>query len=235
MLIYAITNLLNGKRYIGMTEQSLRERWSQHKLAAKNGVDTALYFAIRKYGHESFSVEPIAMVMPGMDRKTLCEIERLLIAQEGTRAPNGYNMTEGGDGLPAGPSNPNLGRKATEEHKAKVAATWTAEKRAYFAKMRAERNRVMNKKPEHGQKIAHAWTPERRAAQAERMRNHMKTRVETPEQKAARIAWLVAATKSEEGRARMSVRSRKMMNSPEVRAQYSQRLKNRWAEHGGLQ
>lgn len=205
MQIYAITNKLNGKRYIGMTEQSLRERFSQHKLAAKNGVDTALCFAMRKYGAEVFEAETLAIMLPGFSRKVLCEIERLLIKQENTVAPNGYNMTPGGDGLSKGEGNPNLGRKATAEHKAKVAATWTPEKRAKFAEMLAERNRAMNKTSEHGRRIAAAWTPERRAAQALRMSEHVKKYLanETEAQREKRLAclalgWERAQPKSED-------------------------------------
>jgi predicted GIY-YIG superfamily endonuclease len=41
-LIYLITNTVNGKRYIGQTVRTLRQRWQQHVRDAKQGVDTLL-------------------------------------------------------------------------------------------------------------------------------------------------------------------------------------------------
>jgi group I intron endonuclease len=55
--IYKITNLLNGKCYIGQTIRSPTERWSYHKF--NNNGDTAIHRAIQKYGLDNFSFDVI--------------------------------------------------------------------------------------------------------------------------------------------------------------------------------
>ena len=211
MIVYAITNTVNGKRYIGMTEQPLNRRWMEHKCAAKAGVKTALHAAIRKYGVKAFTVEVLVSVEAAAGRKTLGAIERAMIAEHKTLSPQGYNLTLGGDGLPAGEGNPNLGRKSSEKHKAKVAASWTPKKRAHFAEMLAEKNRQMALDPAHGRKIAAAWTPERRAAQAARMAVNRRKALanETFEQKQSRINQLHRHNRSDEGRRAASKRAKR--------------------------
>ena len=195
MLVYAITNSVDGRRYIGMTKCALGARWSQHKKSAKAGVKTYLYAAMRKHGFAAFRVEMLAQVMPGFDRGVLADLERALIAQEGTLVPNGYNMTPGGDGLPSGEANPNFGRKASEQRCAKIKAGWTDERRAkavesarknfHNAETREKVN-VALKSESFAVKARANWTPERRAAAAERALVLCATRKPwTPERRAA--------------------------------------------------
>ena len=56
MLIYKITNKLNGKSYIGQTTVSIETRVKAHmRKSACHGI----YRAIQKYGIENFTVEQI--------------------------------------------------------------------------------------------------------------------------------------------------------------------------------
>jgi len=97
MIAYLITNTENGKKYIGITKGTLKRRYKTHLNLAKKAKDNiALYHAIRKYGSNAFTIEQIAS---SFSRKDLCALEIMLIAQHQTKAPNGYNMTDGGDGL----------------------------------------------------------------------------------------------------------------------------------------
>jgi len=52
-IIYKITNLVNGKIYIGQTTQSLRQRWKGHV----NDKRMITYDALKKYGKENFKIE----------------------------------------------------------------------------------------------------------------------------------------------------------------------------------
>lgn len=53
-VIYKITNLINGKSYVGQTIQALNVRFRSHLRE-----DTYLGRTMRKYGLENFSVEVI--------------------------------------------------------------------------------------------------------------------------------------------------------------------------------
>lgn len=94
--IYKITNTTNGKIYIGQTVQRVSQRWRSHKQAAENGKQLHLYFAMRKYGVDNFTLEHIATA----DNKEWGDyFERLYILIYNTLNPEfGYNMTTGGEG-----------------------------------------------------------------------------------------------------------------------------------------
>lgn len=60
--IYKITNNVNGKCYVGQhNEPTPYHRFGDHKMRARNDSMSCpvLYYAIRKYGEESFSVETL--------------------------------------------------------------------------------------------------------------------------------------------------------------------------------
>ena len=54
MYLYQITNLINGKIYIGQTN-NITKRWSNHKSC--NSPNTVIAKAIQKYGVENFKFE----------------------------------------------------------------------------------------------------------------------------------------------------------------------------------
>jgi group I intron endonuclease len=122
MFVYLITNLVNGKRYVGQTSKSLEERFKGH-CANKSGC-FMLSQAIQKYGTGNFSIEPVVEI----DTKVLAnEFEKEFIIRYCSKAPNGYNLTDGGDGCfnPSSETRQKLskwqkGRKFTPEHKAKL-------------------------------------------------------------------------------------------------------------------
>lgn len=91
--IYKITNTINGKMYIGKTEQTIEKRFRQHcNDSQREGMENRpLYKAMRKYGVEFFSIEEIEQT----DRPE--EREIYWIEFYGT-FKNGYNATMGGDG-----------------------------------------------------------------------------------------------------------------------------------------
>ncbi len=100
MFVYLITNKLNGKQYVG---QSTCKRgpdyyWKLRNLhLAERGFKTKpyLFSAIRKYGRDAFEFEVLVTL------KTKAELdlyEKLLIKCLVTKAPSGYNLTNGGEG-----------------------------------------------------------------------------------------------------------------------------------------
>lgn len=99
--IYLIANNENKKQYVGITKFSLEERFSQH---IKRGF--ILTEAIQKYGHQKFSIKLIEEVESA---ERAYELEQYYIKQYDTKVPNGYNLTDGGDGI--------FGWEASEEYR----------------------------------------------------------------------------------------------------------------------
>ena len=96
MQAYMVQNKVNGKSYIGITTRSIKRRWYEH-CCVPNSCGKLLAKAINKYGAEAFELTVIASAFKGLDN--LKELEKQLILQNRTFAPNGYNLTLGGDGV----------------------------------------------------------------------------------------------------------------------------------------
>lgn len=89
--IYLITNLVNGKQYVGMTIGDVNHRFTEHVSDAISGrVNTDLARDIRTYGSGSFSV---SILRSGISSHLeLKRIESYYISMRGTLVPNGYNI-----------------------------------------------------------------------------------------------------------------------------------------------
>ena len=91
-VIYVITNLLNGMQYVGQTTRSVEQRFKEHLKA-----DSYIGCALRDFGAENFSVEIVAECA---SKKELNEKEIFFIEKFDCMAPNGYNLTAGGQYCP---------------------------------------------------------------------------------------------------------------------------------------
>ena len=95
-LAYVVTCKVTGRQYVGITGRTLQQRWKEHVSDAKTRTRRSILgTAIRKYGSDQFSIEPIFCALSWAD---LCVAERVLIAQHGTLKPGGYNLSPGGEG-----------------------------------------------------------------------------------------------------------------------------------------
>lgn len=94
--IYLITNLVNGKLYVGCTRVSIARRWAQHCSAARKGSSLAIHRAIRKYGVDNFKIE-VLEVANTIELMLSAEIR--WITSHNCIVPNGYNLTMGGEGV----------------------------------------------------------------------------------------------------------------------------------------
>lgn len=162
MIVYKITNKVNGKIYIGQTRSSLHSRWRAHCSAGSNA--RGLAGAVSKYGKDSFYLE---VIFETNCREELSKKECEFIKQFNSLAPNGYNLTSGGEGgyirsdetrkllseankgksrshtpeskaklslAKMGCRNPQFGKKQSEETKAKRSASLTGKKRPQWVK-----------------------------------------------------------------------------------------------------
>lgn len=91
--IYKITNIVNGKSYIGQTVQDVKERFYQHcaTKCSKAVSNMAIHKAIKKYGKSNFTIE----VIEEIDSANLNDREKYWIKYYNSYN-NGYNSTEGG-------------------------------------------------------------------------------------------------------------------------------------------
>lgn len=100
-VIYKITNLRNGKMYVGQTTQQPPERrWSQHQEGSRKNNKMAICRAIKKHGVNNFKFEVIAKCYT-LDELNTQEIH--YIATNNTLMPKGYNASKGGDNYEKSP------------------------------------------------------------------------------------------------------------------------------------
>ena len=97
ILIYKVTNKITGKCYIGKTSKLLEERKRRH-LSDSKRRNSISYFhkSILKYGIENFEWETIVDNIN--NSIALKNYEVYYIKLYNTKSPNGYNLTNGGDG-----------------------------------------------------------------------------------------------------------------------------------------
>ena len=121
--VYKITNRLNGKLYVGQTQQALEKRFTQHFYA-----NSPLGRAMRQCGAENFTIEVIEYCE---SKKQLNERERFWINVLNCKVPNGYNVSDGGSGN-------NYAHKAISENTGMTTAESFKRFRKAFKLTRAE-------------------------------------------------------------------------------------------------
>lgn len=96
MIIYLITNIIDGKQYVGQTTESLNRRWKRHCVKANSRNNNMVVSrAIKKYGRENFTITQIdsANSLEELNAKEQYHINRLKCC-----TPDGYNVEAGGSG-----------------------------------------------------------------------------------------------------------------------------------------
>ncbi|MBR1645586.1 MAG: GIY-YIG nuclease family protein [Selenomonadaceae bacterium] len=160
-VVYLIRNKVNGKRYVGQTVQPLKKRMQKH-LRDDLYVDRA----IRSYGIENFYC---GVIKTCATKEELDEAEKHFIAVLHSKAPYGYNLTDGGCGdrhtdetraklsaANSGENNPMFGKKHTPETRAKLSAAQLGNKKK-FGQAPFGGNIGENVCGEEWQKQSHVW------------------------------------------------------------------------------
>lgn len=123
-IIYCRTNIVNGKKYIGQTtnEYLRQHKWNNLKLPYSGSL---INNARKKYGLSAFTYT-ILVECEADTNEQLKELlnfwEKSYIGYFNTKTPNGYNLTDGGDGF--------LGYKQTKEHREKISSANKGKKRS---------------------------------------------------------------------------------------------------------
>ncbi|KYD28159.1 NUMOD3 domain-containing DNA-binding protein [Geobacillus stearothermophilus] len=146
MIIYKITNKLNGKIYIGQTVRTLEERIEEYKRKRR----TAIERAIQKYGIENFNFE---VIDTAETPEELNEKEIKWIKHFNCIHPNGYNLCEGGGNT--------KGYKHKEESKKKMSKSkkgrFIGENNPFFGKTHSEETRKRWSEQRKGRVLSDEW------------------------------------------------------------------------------
>lgn len=125
MYIYCITNIINGKKYVGKCHRT------PERTPGYYGSGKLIKQAIAKNGKENFTKEILErdLLLENIEEREIFWIKEL-----NTKAPIGYNLCDGGGGLmnpteevrkrmsehKKGENHPSYGKKHTEETKRKI-------------------------------------------------------------------------------------------------------------------
>ena len=150
--IYCIECLVNHNEYIGLG-LSIEGRWNshKHKLRKNKHVNKYLQRSWNKYGEDNF----VFYIIEECDKNELRNREQYYIKERNTKVPNGYNMTDGGDGGlnpiqeviekiienhadMSGDKNPFFGKKHSEDTIKKMSESKTGENHPNFGKHRSD-------------------------------------------------------------------------------------------------
>lgn len=229
--IYILTNMVNGKQYVGFSKDPFY-RFNKH---SKN--DSVVGQAIRKYGKENFSIGILNEVFESKKDAGFREIE--LIQQLNSRVPplgKGYNVTAGGDGITE-----SIGFKHTNETKAIL-----SEKNRIAALKRVEEGTNWCSKPKtdewkraQGERVRQSWKALSEEQRIIRCKNTSIKSIEQFSDPAMRkkcsdvqkLRWI--NTTNEERlkfSASVSKASKKRFEDPEERKKRSELTKKQWAE-----
>lgn len=221
--VYLVTNKQTGRQYVGITTFAIRRRWLRHCNRAvankkRNGDCPALHAAIRKYGEGGFQVHALMFCFTW---DAAVDAEQAFIAELKTKVPRGYNLTDGGDGIPGRVTSDaerlrlqtmNLGRKHTPEFGEKIRARKLGTKASpeTLAKLRGRQ-----RTPEHCLRISAAKKGKKMSDQtrATMSASHMGLKP-TAETRAKMSAWQVGRKFSDETRAKISASLRARSQQP---------------------
>jgi group I intron endonuclease len=92
MIIYMVKNKLDGKKYIGQTIKTLEKRWRAH--CRVESCCRYLKRAIKMYGKDNFEIKILAKC-DSIDQMN--HRETYYIRLFNSLAPNGYNLSTGGN------------------------------------------------------------------------------------------------------------------------------------------
>ncbi len=240
--IYLITNLVNGKVYVGQTWQRLKKRWYRHKAEAKNGNKRHLYASLRLHGSENFTLELLGLAV---SQQRLDELESLWIeAFRSTNPTFGYNEKEGGKGGKHTPEtrkrivqalqNPSVRAKQSASAHKKWSSLEEREKQADLTRKQWE---DPNFKATQTKRLTEHWQqPEIRAKGSIRVKEQWQQEGYREDQsKKMRLLWedeeyrvRHASGVTEESTQRMSEAAVKAWENQEYRNARVEDLRNRW-------
>jgi group I intron endonuclease len=139
MVIYLVTNKINGLKYIGQTIKTLEERKNQHIKNALRGSKYHFHRAIKKYGPDNFEWEVLEGVVSVDD---LNYLEIYYIEKYNTFIGEGYNSTKGGHGCSGWKHSEETKRIIGEKSKEQIRKPLTNEQRKKLSDFQKDKTLV---------------------------------------------------------------------------------------------
>lgn len=132
--VYLLIDGTNDFEYVGQTTRSVEKRFKEHAKCKTTYIGKA----IRTHGAENFV---IVLLKECANKEEMAFWERNLIKSRNTKSPNGYNLTDGGEGIMgctdetrAKISKTFKGKPLSLEHRAKIAVSQRGEKNNNYGK-----------------------------------------------------------------------------------------------------
>lgn len=148
--VYKITNIINGKIYIGKTS-NIAVRWEKHIKISKTKNKKSYHYlhkSINKYGEVNFIIEKIE---DNLTEKESFNREKFWIKMLDSKNPNiGMNLTNGGEGTSGlkwsqksrdkmrGINNHNFGKPLSNEVKEKISISISGENNGFYKKQHSK-------------------------------------------------------------------------------------------------
>ena len=124
-VIYLRTNKINGKKYVGQAT-NLKVRQRDWNCLTQPYAGTAINAARAKYGLDAFDFE----ILKECDDDELDYWEKYYIKELNTKAPYGYNLTDGGEGMTGYTHSEETRKKISKAKKGKKQSEVTKKKRS---------------------------------------------------------------------------------------------------------
>jgi len=210
--IYVATNRTDGCRYVGKTVTTMKQRREAHEREAKERPLSLFHQALHQYGFDAFIWQ---IVIESEDDEELLWMEQISIEFLRSKIPNGYNMTDGGEGM--------TGLQHSSETKAKIGEA--SRRRRHSLETRAKISKALLGHSGYweGKELTKAHREKIGISQLGN--THTKGRKHTEEEK-RRIAASNRRTKdTEEYKARCRQQGYDRIFSPETRMKISEALR----------
>jgi group I intron endonuclease len=121
--VYKITNVINGKIYIGKAT-NVNKRWNTHKGIARTKKPkdySHLHKAMNKYGLDKFVIEILSEY--NLEADALAAEVNYIKQYDSRNRSIGYNITEGGDGISGFKFSEESKKRMSERRKGKYTGT----------------------------------------------------------------------------------------------------------------
>lgn len=187
MQVYLLTNLINGKYYVGKTvSKNLTRYLSGKRWAARHGQcrTMAIVNAMAKHGVDNFSSSVLAVAA---SREQLDALERLwIIVLDSRNSAIGYNISAGGGGA---------SRPCSEETKRRIGIANKGRKPKIYVRTEEHRQQLRDRMQgnDKGIKLTREFALAQLASETEEQKKARFASIKsswdryTPEQRAARI------------------------------------------------